>query len=85
MSKRKYLTAEQKVAIVRRHLLEDVPVSDRQRLAADVESFACGNGWNWLVPQGHVDSCWMAVSLLTSLNRMTSALSFLSLTTLNNR
>ncbi len=28
MSKRKYLTAEQKVAIVRRHLLEDVPVSD---------------------------------------------------------
>ncbi len=28
MSKRKYLTPEQKVAIVRRHLLENVPVSD---------------------------------------------------------
>jgi len=28
MSKRKYLTPEQKVAIVRRHLLEGVPVSD---------------------------------------------------------
>jgi transposase len=28
MSKRQYLTAEQKVAIVRRHLLENVPVSD---------------------------------------------------------
>lgn len=28
MSKRKYLTPEQKVAIVRRHLLEKVPVSD---------------------------------------------------------
>jgi transposase len=28
MSKRKYLTAEQKVAAVRRHLIENVPVSD---------------------------------------------------------
>ena len=28
MSKRKYLSAEQKIAIVRRHLLEQVPVSD---------------------------------------------------------
>jgi len=28
MSKRKYLSPEQKVAIVRRHLLEHVPVSD---------------------------------------------------------
>ena len=28
MSKRKYLSADQKVAIVRRHLLENVPVSD---------------------------------------------------------
>ena len=28
MSKRKYFTPEQKVAIVRRHLLESVPVSD---------------------------------------------------------
>jgi len=28
MSKRKYFTPEQKVAIVRRHLLEGVPVSD---------------------------------------------------------
>jgi transposase-like protein len=28
MSKRKYFTPEQKVAIVRRHLLEKVPVSD---------------------------------------------------------
>ena len=28
MSKRKHLTPEQKVAIVRRHLLEQVPVSD---------------------------------------------------------
>jgi transposase-like protein len=28
MSKRKYFTPEQKVAIVRRHLLENVPVSD---------------------------------------------------------
>jgi len=28
MSKRKYLSPEQKVAIVRRHLLENVPVSD---------------------------------------------------------
>ncbi len=28
MSKRKFLTPEQKVAIVRRHLLEHVPVSD---------------------------------------------------------
>jgi len=28
MSKRKHFTAEQKVAIVRRHLLEGVPVSD---------------------------------------------------------
>ena len=28
MSKRKYLTPDQKVAIVRRHLLENVPVSD---------------------------------------------------------
>ena len=28
MSKRKHLTPEQKVAIVRRHLLENVPVSD---------------------------------------------------------
>ena len=28
MSKRKYLSPEQKVAIVRRHLLESVPVSD---------------------------------------------------------
>ena len=28
MSKRKYLTSDQKVAIVRRHLLENVPVSD---------------------------------------------------------
>ncbi len=28
MSKRKYLTPEEKVAIVRRHLLENVPVSD---------------------------------------------------------
>lgn len=28
MSKRKHLTPEQKVSIVRRHLLEDVPVSD---------------------------------------------------------
>ena len=28
MTKRKYLTPEQKVAIVRRHLLENVPVSD---------------------------------------------------------
>ncbi len=28
MSNRKYLTPEQKVAIVRRHLLEKVPVSD---------------------------------------------------------
>ncbi len=28
MSKRKYLMPEQKVAIVRRHLLENVPVSD---------------------------------------------------------
>ncbi len=28
MSQRKYLTPEQKVAIVRRHLLENVPVSD---------------------------------------------------------
>ncbi len=28
MSNRKYLTPEQKVAIVRRHLLENVPVSD---------------------------------------------------------
>lgn len=28
MSKRKYLTPEQKVAIVRRHLLEHVPISD---------------------------------------------------------
>ena len=28
MSKRKYLSADQKVSIVRRHLLENVPVSD---------------------------------------------------------
>jgi transposase-like protein len=28
MSKRKYLTPEEKVAIVRRHLLEGVPISD---------------------------------------------------------
>ena len=28
MSNRKFLTAEQKVAIVRRHLLDNVPVSD---------------------------------------------------------
>jgi transposase-like protein len=28
MSKRKYFTPDQKVAIVRRHLLENVPVSD---------------------------------------------------------
>ena len=28
MSKRKYFTPEEKVAIVRRHLLEGVPVSD---------------------------------------------------------
>jgi len=28
MSKRKFLTPEQKAAIVRRHLLESVPVSD---------------------------------------------------------
>ena len=28
MSKRKYLSPEQKVAVVRRHLLENVPVSD---------------------------------------------------------
>jgi len=28
MSKRKYLSGDQKVAIVRRHLLENVPVSD---------------------------------------------------------
>lgn len=28
MSKRKYLTPEQKVAIVRRHVLEQVPISD---------------------------------------------------------
>ena len=28
MSKRKYLTPEQKLTIVRRHLLENVPVSD---------------------------------------------------------
>ena len=28
MSKRKYLTPEEKVALVRRHLLENVPVSD---------------------------------------------------------
>ena len=28
MSKKKYFTPEQKVAIVRRHLLENVPVSD---------------------------------------------------------
>ena len=28
MSQRKYLTPEQKVAIVRRHLVENVPVSD---------------------------------------------------------
>ena len=28
MSKRKYFTPEQKVAVVRRHLLEGVPVSD---------------------------------------------------------
>ena len=28
MSKRRYLTPDQKVAIVRRHLLENVPVSD---------------------------------------------------------
>ena len=28
MSKRKYLTPEQKVSIIRRHLLENVPISD---------------------------------------------------------
>jgi transposase-like protein len=28
MSKRKHLTAEQKVAVIRRHLIENVPVSD---------------------------------------------------------
>ena len=28
MSKRKQLTPEQKVAVIRRHLIEDVPVSD---------------------------------------------------------
>ncbi len=28
MSKRNHLTAEQKVAVIRRHLLENVPVSD---------------------------------------------------------
>ena len=28
MSKRKYLTPDQKVSVVRRHLLENVPVSD---------------------------------------------------------
>ena len=28
MSKRKYLTAEQKVSVLRQHLLENVPVSD---------------------------------------------------------
>ena len=30
MSKRKHLTADEKVAIVRRHLLEQVPVSKHQ-------------------------------------------------------
>ena len=43
MSKRKYLTPEQKLAIVRRHLLEKVPVSD----LCDEFGFHATQYYNW--------------------------------------
>lgn len=43
MSKRTFLTAEQKVAIVREHLLEKVPVSD----LCDKHGISTVNFYNW--------------------------------------
>lgn len=43
MSKRKFLTPEQKIAIVREHLLEKVPVSD----LCDKHEISAVNFYNW--------------------------------------